>query len=80
MLYNIYRRELVVIMTMVRKRSTYTLDETVLEAFKRLAQKSNMSMPRYLETLMIEHSKSKGELPDDYQPIGETRGSYQRKT
>ena len=59
---------------MPRKRTTITLDVEAIEAFKRLAKKANMSLPKYLEALMITHAKSEGEIPQSYEPLGETRG------
>ena len=60
--------------TMPRKRRSYKIDERVIEAIARAAQKSNMSANKYLENLLFVHSKQVGELPMDAEPLGETRG------
>lgn len=59
---------------MPRKRTTITIDIEALTAFKRLAKKANMSFPRYLEARMVEFAKAEGEMPKDYETLGETRG------
>ena len=60
--------------SMPRKRRSYKIDERVIDAIARAAQKSNMSANKYLENLLFMHSKQIGELPMDAQPLGETRG------
>lgn len=65
---------------MPRKRTTITIDESALDAFKRLAKNANMSLPRYLELCMIRHAKLHGEMPDVYEPLGETRGGSRART
>ncbi|MFK8186288.1 MAG: hypothetical protein AB8B99_23165 [Phormidesmis sp.] len=62
------------IAVMPRKRTTITIDVEALTAFRRLAKKSNMSFPRYLEARMVELAKEEGEIPKDYETLGETRG------
>jgi len=59
---------------MPRKRTTVTIDIEALNAFKRLAKKANMSFPKYLEARMVELAKSAGEIPKDYETLGEMRG------
>ena len=59
---------------MPRKRTTITIDVEALNAFKRLAKRSNMSFPRYLEARMVELAKTEGEIPKEYETLGETRG------
>jgi hypothetical protein len=59
---------------MPRKRTTVTIDVEALNAFRRLAKKSNMSFPKFLEVCMIDIAKSKGEIDKDYETLGETRG------
>ena len=60
--------------TMPRKRTTVTIDVEALKAFRRLAKKSNMSFPKYLEAQMVEIAKSQGEIPSDYETLGDNRG------
>ena len=60
--------------TMPRKRTTITIDIEALNAFKRLAKKSNMSFPKFLESRMIDIAKAEGEISKDYETLGETRG------
>jgi len=60
--------------TMPRKRTTVTIDIEALNAFKRLAKKSNMSFPKFLESRMIDIAKAEGEISKDYETLGETRG------
>lgn len=59
---------------MPRKRTTVTIDVEALDAFRRLAKRSNMSFPKFLESCMIDIAKTKGEIAEDYEPLGETRG------
>lgn len=65
---------------MPRKRTTVTIDIEALIAFRRLAKRSNMSFPRYLESRMIELAKAEGEIPADYETLGETRGGERERT
>ena len=59
---------------MPRKRTTVTIDVEALNAFRRLAKKSNMSFPKFLELCMIDIAKEKGEIDKAYETLGETRG------
>ena len=59
---------------MPRKRTTVTIDVEALTAFRRMAKKSNMSFPRYLESRMVELAKAEGEISKSYETLGETRG------
>ena len=63
-----------VVATVPRKNTTLRLDIEAVTAFRRLAKKSNMSLPKYIEALMIKHAIDNGEIADDYEPLGETRG------
>jgi hypothetical protein len=60
--------------TMPRKRTTLTLDTAAIDAITNLAKRSNMSLARYVEAIMVTEAKVKGELPHDYELLGETRG------
>lgn len=68
-----------VVATVPRKNTTLRLDIEAVTAFKRLAKKSNMSLPRYVEALMVKHAINEGEIAKDYEMLGETRGG-DRKT
>ena len=60
--------------TVPRKRTTLTLDIDAVSAIRELADSSNMSLARYIETIMVTEAKVKGVLPHDYKLLGETRG------
>ena len=60
--------------TVPRKRTTLTLDVDAVSAIRELADSSNMSLARYIETIMVTEAKVKGVLPHDYKLLGETRG------
>lgn len=62
------------IATVPRKNTAFRLDIEAISAFRRLAKRSNMSLPKYVEKVMIEHAKEAGEIPKDYELLGETRG------
>ena len=61
-----------------RKRTTVTIDVDAIAAFQRLAKKANTSLSRYLESVMVVEAQNKGELPEDYELLGETRGHYKK--
>lgn len=61
-------------LTMPRKAVTYRFDERIIAAVKARAKRANSSANNWLETLLIEVLKADGELPDDFEPLGETRG------
>ena len=60
--------------TVPRKNTAFRLDIEAIAAFRRLAKSENMSLPKYVEKVMIEHAKAKGEISQDYELLGETRG------
>ena len=60
--------------TMPRKRITAALDINVIEAMKAAAKTANTSMSRYIESVLMDDAKQQSLLPDDYEPLGETRG------
>ena len=59
---------------MPRRAVTYRFDERVIEALKARSRKSNSSVSNWLETLLIETLMRSGDLPADFEPLGETRG------
>ena len=60
--------------TMARKAVTYRFDERIISAVKDRARKDNNSANNWLETLLIQVLKDDGVLPNDFEPLGETRG------
>lgn len=66
--------------TVPRKNTAFRLDVEAIAAFKRLAKSENMSLPKYVEKIMIEHAKEKGEIAKDYEMLGETRGGNRSET
>ncbi len=63
-----------VMTTVPRKNTTLRLDIEAVGALRRLAKKTNMSLPKYVEALMVQHAIEKGEISEDYEMLGETRG------
>lgn len=57
-----------------RKTTNLRLDVEAVSAFRRLAKRANMSLPKYVEAVMVDHAKQNGEIPQDYELLGETRG------
>jgi len=62
------------VLEMPRRNRTFKLDDRVLDALERLAQKNNTSANRYLENLLFSHGKAEGELPAEISPLGDSRG------
>lgn len=62
-----------------RKRTTVTIDVDAIAAFQRLAKKANTSLSRYLESVMVTEAKHRGELPHNYELLGETRGHHKKE-
>ena len=65
---------MIAIATVPRKNTAFRLDIEAVKAFKRLAKQANMSLPKYVEKVMVEHAKEKGAMSEDYEMLGETRG------
>ena len=59
---------------MARKRVTYRLDETLIQALKSQAKSDNSSANNWLENLLIKGLKEAGAIDDSYEPLVETRG------
>ena len=66
-------------LVMPRKAVTYRFDDRLIAALKEKAQQSNNSVTNWLETHLIEVMKTEGFLPQDFQPLGETRGGDRSK-
>lgn len=64
---------------MPRRAVTYRFDERVIEALKARSKKANSSASNWLETLLIETLMRSGDLPADFEPLGETRGGDRTK-
>ena len=60
--------------TVPRRNTALRLDVEAVSAFRRLAKKANMSLPKYIEAWMVKHAQAEGEMPEDYELLGETRG------
>ena len=59
---------------MPRSTRAFRIDDRLLEALDRLAMKSNISANKYLENLLMSHTKQVGEIPMDADPLGDPRG------
>ncbi len=59
---------------MPRSTRAFRIDERLLEALDRLAQKGNISANKYIENLLMSHAKQVGEIPMDAEPLGDPRG------
>ena len=62
-----------------RKATTFRLDERIIDVLDKVATRANNSRNKYLEILLMEHFKNLGDLPEDFQPLGETRGGDRSK-
>jgi len=63
-----------VLLEMPRKRRTFKLDDRILNALANKARSENSSANNWLETHLFKLLKAEGFLPDDAEPLGETRG------
>jgi hypothetical protein len=59
---------------MAREKIGLQIDDRVIEALKKLAQQSNASTNRYIESVLFAHAKQAGALPINAEPLGESRG------
>ena len=66
--------------SMPRKRRTYTIDERLIDALARMAAAKNASANRFLENLLWEKATADGFIPQDAEPLGETRGGDRTST
>ncbi len=60
--------------SMPRSNRAFRIDDRLLEALDRLAKKGNISANKYLENLLLSHTKQVGEIPMDTEPLGDPRG------
>ncbi|MEL7494358.1 MAG: hypothetical protein AAGJ95_10405 [Cyanobacteria bacterium J06554_11] len=65
--------------TMVRKQIGFRIDERVIEALKTQVVSTGGTTNNWVETLFIETLKRTGALPQDFEPLGETRGGDRTK-
>ena len=65
---------------MPRKRISISVDIEVLAVLADKATDLNTSISRMAETAMIAHAKTLGLIPEDYKPLGETRGGDRTTT
>ena len=59
---------------MPRKRITLNVDTRIADALASIAERMGISVSRVGELELSKHLMELGELPDDYRPLGETRG------
>ena len=59
---------------MPRKRISISVDTEVLAVLADKATDLNTSVSRMAETALIAHAKTLGLIPENYKPLGETRG------
>ena len=59
---------------MPRKRITLNVDTRIADALASIADRLGISVSRVGELELSKHLVELGELPDDYKPLGETRG------
>ena len=60
--------------TMPRKRRTFMFDTRLLDALKVVARKDNSSANNWLETLLMKELQARNILPENFEPITESRG------
>jgi hypothetical protein len=59
---------------MPRSDKEFRLDDRILDALKRVKDKTGMSVNSYVESLLFHHLKGVGEIPIDTEPLPEARG------
>ncbi len=64
----------IVFLSVPRKKANYLIDERCIAAIAQLARRQNMSANRFVENLFFEMAKAEGLIPNDAEPLGETRG------
>jgi len=65
--------------TMARKRVSYRIDEAIVSALKEQAKAEGRNANNWLENHLMSVLKQGGFLPEDYTPLGETRGGDRTK-
>jgi hypothetical protein len=60
--------------TMARKRVSYRIDSPIVDALKQQAKADGRNMNNWLENHLTAVLKQAGFLPEEYSPLGETRG------
>lgn len=69
-----YESDLLTVLQMPRKRISVSVDTKVLSVLADKATDLNTSISRMTEIALIAHAKKLGLIPEDYRPLGETRG------
>lgn len=57
----------------------HTVGERIIEVINRMAKRSNMSANRLVEVTFFEIGKASGDLPEDAEMLGETRGGARER-
>ena len=65
---------------MPRKRITLNVDTRIADALASIAERMGISVSRVGELELSKHLVELGELPEDYRPLGETRGGDTTKS
>jgi hypothetical protein len=65
---------------MPRRRITVSVDADILDALADKALVLNTSVSRMTETALIAHAKALGLIPENYKPLGETRGGERQQS
>lgn len=65
---------------MPRKKTTLLIDDRVIAALGKLARRQNMSVNRFVENHFFDLAKTEGFIPQDAEPLGETRGGDRKSS
>lgn len=65
---------------MARKKTSFRLDERILDAISQASKTTGHSRNGWLEHHLFEMLKEKGFIPTDAEPLGETRGGDRTST
>jgi hypothetical protein len=68
------------VVEMPRSVRAFRIDERLLEALDNLAKSGNISANKYLENLLMAHSKQVGAIPMDTEPLGDPRGGKRKNS
>ncbi|MEC4811895.1 MAG: hypothetical protein SAK29_01275 [Scytonema sp. PMC 1069.18] len=63
-----------------RKTKTFRLDDLILEGLSKLAKQRNTSVNRLVEVELLQLLKNENIIPQDVEPLGETRGGDQKSS
>ena len=62
-----------------RRSFSVYVDGRAIDGIRRAAKKSNLSLNRYMEELLMGHSKAVGEVPIDISPLARSWGGKREK-